>query len=135
MKIAINRCYGGFQLSDRAIEMLMKRKGLECHKYRYDGSVDGYKKVISDDTEGFLDYSTVDLGEFIKEIPSDNYWYYGTVIERNDKDLIAVIEELGDEANGRCGKIRIVEIPDDISWEIHDYDGMESVEEIHRSWC
>ena len=27
MKIAINRCFGGFGLSDKAIEMIMKRKG------------------------------------------------------------------------------------------------------------
>ena len=30
--------------------------------------------------------------------------------------------------------MKVVEIPDDISWEISDYDGWETVEEIHRSW-
>jgi len=48
--------------------------------------------------------------------------------------LIAVIEELGEEANGRCAEIAIVEIPDDVEWEVDEYDGKEWVAEIHRTW-
>jgi len=28
----------------------------------------------------------------------------------------------------------VVDIPDDIEYEIDDYDGIESVHEAHRSW-
>ena len=55
--------------------------------------------------------------------------------DRTDSDLIAVIEELGDDASGSCSALSIVDIPDDIEWEISNYDGMETIEEVHRSWC
>ncbi len=54
--------------------------------------------------------------------------------ERTDKNLIQVIEELGKEANGSCAELKIIEIPDDIEYEISEYDGAESVHEKHRSW-
>ena len=143
MKIAINRCYGGFSLSDKAIEMIMKRKGLECHRYirtKYysrDG-VNEYIKVTPDNSKcdsTHIDYLTKDLGETIDKLPKEYYWYYNSKLERTDEDLIAVIEELGTDVNGSFGNIRIVEIPDDVDWEIDDYDGMETIEEVHRSWC
>lgn len=59
-------------------------------------------------------------------------YYYD--IERNDPILVHVVETLGNEANDRFAKLRIVEIPDDIEWEITEYDGSESVEEVHRKW-
>ena len=60
---------------------------------------------------------------------------YYSDIERNDPILVHVVETLGNEANGRFAKLCIVEIPDDVNWEISEYDGSESVEEVHRSWC
>lgn len=143
MKIAINRCFGGFGLSDKAIEMIMKRKGFECYryiqtKYSFEDGVDEYKRITENDVNvstDFIDYSKVDLGEYTEKIPDEYYWYYGTDLERNDEDLISVIEELGEDANGFYGNIHIVEIPDGVDWEINDYDGMETVEEKHRSWC
>lgn len=85
MKIVINRCYGAFDLSEKAKEML----GIE----------------------------------------------YETEIERNDPRLVAVVEELGDEANTWCSSLTIAEIPDDVDWVIEDYDGVEWVSERHRTWC
>ena len=67
MKIAINRCYGGFQLSDKAIEMLMKRKGLECHRYKWDYKDKKYHKVTSfeiNEEHFTFDYSIADLGDY-----------------------------------------------------------------------
>lgn len=137
MKIAINRCYGGFQLSNKAIEMLMKRKGLECYRYIWDYKDEKYHKLSSFETEDTylaIDYSIADLGDCVENIPDEYYWYYRSEIERTDKDLIEVIEELGEEVNGSCGDIRIIEIPDNVDWEINDYDGIETVHEKHRSW-
>lgn len=48
--------------------------------------------------------------------------------------LLEVIEQLGSAADGKYASLMIVEIPDGVRWHIHDYDGMESVEEEHRSW-
>ena len=54
--------------------------------------------------------------------------------DRTDPLLIEVIEELGDAANGSCAKLKVIEIPDGIKYEIEDYDGNESVHEVHSSW-
>ena len=90
MKIAINRWYGGFSLSDKALDL--------------------YNSLSDTKTE------------------------YTFEIARNDPILIQVIETLGDEANGRFAKLCVVDIPDDVEWEISEYDGMEQVDEVHRSW-
>ena len=140
MKIAINKCYGGFSLSDKAIEMIMKRKGLNYYRYkqtkfRYSDGVDEYTRIDDNEPEpsSFMNYSTIDLGKTIGNIPYENFWYYRN-LERTDKDLVSVIEELGDEASGRYGRVVVIEIPNDVNWEIDDYDGWESIHEKHRSW-
>ena len=53
---------------------------------------------------------------------------------RVDKDLIEVIESLGNKADGFCANLKVVEIPDGIDWEIDEYDGLEKINEAHRSW-
>lgn len=57
--------------------------------------------------------------------------YYASEI---DKFAIKVVEEMDNEVNGRFAELKIVEIPDDVSWEIVEYDGMEHIAEIHRTW-
>ena len=140
MKIAINKCYGGFSLSDKAIEMIMKRKGLNCYRYkqtkfRYSDGVDEYTRIDDNEPEpsSFMNYSTTDLGKKVEKIAYENLWYYGE-LKRTDNDLISVIEDLGDEASGRYGSVKVIETPDDIDWEIDDYDGWESIHEKHRVW-
>ena len=54
--------------------------------------------------------------------------------DRSNPKLIEVVEELGKKANSKFASLKVVEIPDDIDWHIHDYDGMETVKEEHRSW-
>lgn len=143
MKVAINRCFGGFSLSHKAIEMLMKRKGFDCYRYKqskfsFQDGIDEYVRCdgeIKDDASNLLiRYYTQDFGNKTSELPRGARWSYEDV-ERNDTDLIGVIEELGDDANGKCGDIKVVEIPDDVAWTIEEYDGMEFVHEQHRVWC
>lgn len=77
--------------------------------------------------------------------PWDGYGYAGNELfgiegedynaYRSHPKLISMIENIGcKEASGDMASIRIVDVPDDVRWYIHDYDGMESVEEQHRSW-
>lgn len=139
MKIAINKCYGGFDLSFEAQKLYCERKGIGFHPYKQtkykfkDGKNEyTYIKDLKED-EGSVYISNTYIGNTCETIPNDKYWYYGN-IERNDKDLIDVIETLGDRANGRFGNIKIVDIPDDVTWEINDYDGIETIHEVHRSW-
>jgi len=55
-------------------------------------------------------------------------------ISRDNSLLIKVVEELGVNANGRFSKLKVVEIPDNVEWEIEEYDGLEWVAEKHRRW-
>ena len=55
-------------------------------------------------------------------------------IERNDPILVEIVEELGESANTRFSELKVVEIPDDVEWEIEEYDGNEWIAEKHRTW-
>ena len=54
--------------------------------------------------------------------------------DRTNPDLVKCVEELGKKANGEHALLKVVEIPDDVKWYIHNYDGDETIEEVHRSW-
>jgi hypothetical protein len=101
-KIVINACYGGFGLSDKAIEAIAKRKGWTTYEYGF--VTENGDKIYRDD------------------------------IARDDPDLVAAVEELGEDASDRFALLEVVKIPDGIDWEISEYDGKEHVAEIHRRW-
>ena len=89
MKIVINKCFGGFGLSQKAMEWMVSN---------------GCKAEWS--------------GE----------------ISRDDPLLIKCVEKFGEAASGELSKLKVVEIPDGISWHINDYDGMETIHEDHDVW-
>lgn len=60
--------------------------------------------------------------------------FHHSDLERDDPILVKIVEELGEAADGRCASLTIVEIPDDVKWEICEYDGSEWVAEQHRKW-
>lgn len=112
MKIVINGCYGGFSLSEEAIELYLTKKGLEFSKEKSEFfSLVGYNYVVKD----------------------QEHWY-DRDIERNDSVLVEVVEVLGEKANGRCADLKVVEIPDGVEWQVEEYDGNEWVAEVHRVW-
>jgi hypothetical protein len=144
MKVVLNKCYGGFGLSPLAIVHYLKLKGLPCFfykqtKYKYDGGVDLYEKSSFEDIkdEMFVPFTfTKDFGAAIKKWPTkdEGYWYYGD-LERSDPLLVQTIEEIGEkEASAKLAELKVIEIPDDVEWELDDYDGIESIHEVHRSW-
>ena len=113
MKVVINKCYGGLGLSKRAIEAFLKRKGVAFWtKEVFTGSPDYYTSPDMTEESFFSEYD----------------------IPRNDPDLVAVVEELGEASYGSCASLKVVEIPDDIEWGIEDYDGVEWIAEKHRTW-
>ena len=124
MKIAINGCYGGFGLSHKAIMRYAELKGIKIIPFLDETTKKVYgNKAPFDNPHIYVSYK------------DENGKYFSTHdINRTDTTLIKVIQELKDEANGPCAKLRIIDIPSSIDWEIDEYDGMESVEEIHRSW-
>jgi hypothetical protein len=118
MKVAINRCFGGFGLSERAFELLLAKKGIPFEK-RDSGS-----KLMGNEY-----YVAGHLGQEDRSLYEHNYCK-----DRSDPDLIAVIEELRKEADGWAADLAVVDIPDDVKWHIHEYDGIEHVAEDHRTW-
>ena len=71
-----------------------------------------------------------------KQIKGQEYFsnFYDGEIPRNDPDLVRIVEQLKERSWGMCAKLKVVEIPDGVKWEIRDYDGMESIHEVHRVW-
>ena len=63
--------------------------------------------------------------------PSD---YSDWDISRNDPVLVQLIEEDAELYGDRGSRLRVIEIPDDVDWEISDYDGREHIAEKHRTW-
>ena len=115
MKVVINRQFGGFCLSHEAIMRYSELTGLNLLVFNKDAKLYGadyYRDGIEDDDHYWLDHH----------------------IERNCPHLVQVVEEFGTEANGWAANLQIVEIPDDVEWEIHEYDGIESIHEKHRVW-
>lgn len=148
MKVVINACYGGFNLSPEAEVAYLQRKGKQAFHYTNARTEDGHPNFdryvradINDVARGRIGVTftfTRDMGdEFTKnEWPdgdSDDYVYLRDV-ERDDADLVAVVELLGPAASGSFANLKIIEIPDDVEWEIDEYDGMEHVAETHRVW-
>ena len=124
-KVVINRCFGGFGLSNQAFEMLMDAKGVEYDR------VPTRTAIATGRSGGDLwDYYTKGhAGE------TDHYlWYYQFTQDRSDSDLVDIVERLGKLANSWASDLKIVEIPDDVEWCVIEYDGMEHVAEKHRTW-
>jgi hypothetical protein len=48
--------------------------------------------------------------------------------------LVQVVEELGSAADGWASSLKVIEIPDNVEWKVEEYDGMEWVAEVHRTW-
>lgn len=70
----------------------------------------------------------------LEEAKKDGFYGYLHGLERTDPLLIEAVEILGDKANGECASLSVVEIPDDIEYDIEDYDGYEHIAERHRTW-
>lgn len=128
MKIVINQCYGGFGLSEKAVMRYAELAGMTLYPV--------------ETKFGYTEYYKVPKEEFDK-IKSENpkaysilnsLMFFESDIDRTDPLLIRVVEELGDEASAKFSELKIVKIPNDVQWEIRDYDGMETVVEQHRSW-
>jgi hypothetical protein len=117
MKIAINKCYGGFSVNDKVAKML-REKGIQVTlvgEYYPDGS-----GPLDDFFKNHHSFFNEDFGIDNK---NDYKW-------RSDERLIETIEEVGcQNAGGRFASIAIIDIPDDVDWEISNYDGYETFDE------
>lgn len=111
MKIIINACHGGFGLSDDAVQLYAKAKEMPLTR---------------------VNHPEWDLYHYTH---ADGSRFHDRDIERNDPDLVAVVENLGEaKSSGFCARLKVVDIPDDVEWQIEEYDGLEWVAEKHRTW-
>ena len=62
--------------------------------------------------------------KLLNELKGEEVDYYDLL--RHDKDLVAVVEELGSEANGDHSDLKIATINSD-RYRISEYDGWESI--------
>ncbi len=152
MKLVINKCYGGYSLSMKAVARLAELQGKKAYFFKQRGINDGYDSIPlnSSDRLFWTAFSIPNPNEYFsekkdwasqmqKERIQENEKYRAVSLDsrpedRTDPLLIQVVEELGKEANGGCAELEIVEIPDGVDYEIEDYDGIESIHERHRSW-
>lgn len=115
-KIVIVADHGGFDLSKKACEWL-KAHGLEVDHSGY---------LIDDECRQDPVYASP-----IFKGPNEYDGLLGNSdkppIERHHPLLIQCVEELGEEANGRFAKFKIVEIPGNL-YRILEWDGLEWVE-------
>lgn len=54
--------------------------------------------------------------------------------DRSNYLLIEAVSKLKDKANGLYSELKIVEIPNDIEWQVFAINGQEWIAEKHRTW-
>lgn len=144
MKVVINKCYGGFSLSPEAELWLWE------HGYRGEGFMEPVEEAYKSERDGPLGLKETlkkwreYLADKNKEgrrslfittfTPDEKFVLYGRYVPRDHPLLIKCIKALGEKANGACAKLKVVDVPKGVKWTIHEYDGLERVDEEHRSW-
>ena len=54
---------------------------------------------------------------------------------RADQSFVAAVKKVGLKSSSTfLSEVRITKIPDNIEWEIDNYDGIETIHEVHRRW-
>lgn len=147
MQIVINKCYGGFGLSNAAEDALIGKCEhstlVEPIEY-YGGPSSAFYEANKgrfgpDHWKGAYNH---DLQQFNSSSHAITRFHDGKVIydahrdydNRSCPELLKVIKAMGKDANGQYAELRIVEIPDGRKFEINDYDGVESVHAVHEVW-
>ncbi len=123
MKVVLNKCYGGFALSneavERCVELGMTMTELDERGYVIDEEAHFFKMRSSI----FKDQKYAALKDNEKEF-------------RAHPAVVQAVEELGDKANGPFAKLQVIDIPFDslLGWHVDEYDGMERISENYSSW-
>lgn len=137
MKIVLNSCYGGFNLSYEAMALYLHAHNKEAFFYIDIPTWDEftlvdrkYKRITLAEAQEnkslFIYCTTSDQGETLNEFPRDVVNFRD--IDRTDPILVSVVETMGSAAaSGRFAELSITEIPDGTLYKIDNYDGMESI--------
>lgn len=68
------------------------------------------------------------------ELSGQDFPEFRWEIARDCPHLVQVVKELGSTANAPYANLKVVDIPDGVSWQIDEYGGNEWIAEIHRTW-
>lgn len=151
MKIVLNKCFGIFELSKKALKMLSELETKDniykhyCETILENGVMYALIKKISDSMEDSVilleepidkDILKLPYGDFLNvghTLISENRFYgydediFLSYKMRTDKNLVAVVEELGKEASTKYSNLKVLEIPDDCEWWIDGYGCHETL--------
>ena len=104
MKIVLNKCYGGFGLSDGAQRHIAALKNI---------------KLFEEDQEGWTNF-------YLDSAFTQPFMAHE--IDRTDPHLVAVVEEFGALANGPHAALEVIELHSGQQYRICEYDGKEWLE-------
>ena len=111
-KIVINEDFEGLNLTEKAVKRLIE---LGCEEVLQEWE---FLKKYLEQSLGKVNFDLLVLSN-----PS---------IKRDNKLLVQVIEELGEEASEET--LKIIEIPDNVEWHLVSSKGSEWIAEKHRTW-
>ena len=134
MKILINTCFGGYNLSHEAMLRYAELKGIAVYPERTLGGLYTYWLVPESERVNQGNWASMSMKQ---RNASSKLYVEQTLCSsgfRTDPTMIQVVEELGDKADGRFAELKIVEIPDGINYTIEEYAGMEHIAEVRRTW-
>ena len=141
MKVVINNQHGGFSLSKEGFVRYCELKGLPCYieedtKYSSLGIFTCWtvpkEERVADQEDKFYTMSMDERQEYNRQYREQTLTCRD--FARNDPALVQLVEENSKKYEGRHSTLKVVEIPDDVEFEIEEYDGLEWVAEKHRTW-
>lgn len=139
MKVVIATTHCGFTPSPVLVQKYLDRKGKECHVYELiDKTVAAW--VPTDIYHHGLIFiftkyygPKVDLGIVNDEDHFNPFWWEKQY--RTDPDFIAAVESMTEqEIAAERSTYKVVEIPDDVQWQLESDEGIEWIAEKHRTW-
>jgi hypothetical protein len=134
MKIVINAKFGGFGMSEEAIELYKSYITSKDPTMVFTDSFFNQRKGsdVAHLSQRFLKEEAAITKEQSTERKEDPENDIGMRIPRYDPCLVRVVEELGRTAGPSYSNLTVVDIPDGIDWVIEEYDGYEWVSERHK---
>ena len=143
MKVVINKCFGGFGLSDaaylRLIDLGMPVRAFVKETRNPETGL--YNSPVENNGEHIFDRHLqqddgTPLGVASLERLTGNRFFDCWIQEegRSHPLVVLAVESLGELASASVAKLRVVEVPDGVDWEIDEYDGLETLRERSRTF-
>ena len=117
-KIVYNNCYGGYALSDKAIDWLSEHGSERTRQFITQKKIEANERIKDYDPKVRVTANSTRKFYIMDAVRN--------FLERHNPDLVAVVEALGKEVNDTFSSLAIEEIDGDM-YNIEEYDGKETV--------